>query len=172
MVHPIDTIRVRMSFSEQQMTLRSCTRELVATEGHRGLFRGLTASITSAVPFSGINLATFMYGKQLYKDYYDIPLLTSPPTSVLLALGVGSTLSAQLVSYPMYSVKVNLQAGLETSSLDCMRRLYREHGVPGLYRGMSLNFVKAAPAVCVTFTTYTKAKEWLGIPCPPPPSHL
>ena len=55
------------------------------------------------------------------------------------------------------------QAGHDTSTIACIKRVARERGVLGLYRGMSLNFVKATPAVCVTYITYEKAKTWLDI---------
>ena len=55
------------------------------------------------------------------------------------------------------------QAGLDTSAIGCIKRVVRERGLRGLYRGMSLNFAKATPAVCVTYVTYEKAKEYLEI---------
>ena len=58
---------------------------------------------------TGINLSTFMWGKQMYKEYTNLPPVSAPPIYVLLSLSVMSTLSAQVVAYPLYSVKVNLQ---------------------------------------------------------------
>ena len=49
--------------------------------------------------------------------------------------------------------QVNLQAGLDSTMRESLRRIVRERGVLGLYRGMGLNFLKSAPAVGVTFTT-------------------
>jgi hypothetical protein len=40
--------------------------------------------------------------KQQYKEYHNMPLVSAPPTTVLLAISVCSTLAAQLVAYPMY----------------------------------------------------------------------
>ena len=56
-----------------------------------------------------------------------------------------------------------LTKGHDTSVLSCVKRVVKERGVLGLYRGMSLNFVKATPAVCVTYITYENAKAWLDI---------
>lgn len=58
-----------------------------------------------------------MWGKQVYKEYTNMPLVGAPPTYVLLGLSVMSTLSAQVVAYPLYSVKVNLQAGTSSTLL-------------------------------------------------------
>ena len=65
-VHPVDTIKTKMSLIEgsKAPSLNHVVKSLIATDGYRGLFRGLGASIASSVPFSGINLSTFMWGKQ------------------------------------------------------------------------------------------------------------
>ena len=54
-VHPVDTIKTKMSLIEgsRAPSLRQVVNGLVATDGYRGLFRGLGASIASSVPFSG-----------------------------------------------------------------------------------------------------------------------
>lgn len=40
----------------------------------------------------------------------------------------------------------------------------REHGVSrGLYRGMSVNYLRAIPMVAVSFSTYELTKQLLGL---------
>ena len=42
--------------------------------------------------------------------------------------------------------------------------VYRQDGIPhGLYRGLSLNFVRVVPQVAVSFTVYERAKQYLNI---------
>eukprot|EP00037_Helgoeca_nana_P023187 m.239714 g.239714 ORF g.239714 m.239714 type:complete len:461 (+) comp26265_c2_seq2:209-1591(+) len=164
-VHPIDTIKTRMSVLDRasSRTVRAAVAEIVAAEGPRGLLRGLSPALMSSVPFSAINMATFMTTKDMYKDWAQLPPVSAPPITVLLSLSVLSTLAAQLVAYPIFSVKVNIQSGRDAATWPSITRIVRERGVLGLYRGMGLNFLKSAPAVGVTFTAYEYSKPFLGI---------
>jgi solute carrier family 25 protein 16 len=42
--------------------------------------------------------------------------------------------------------------------------IYKENGVfRGLYRGMSINYLRAVPMVAVSFTTYELLKQMLNL---------
>ena len=45
--------------------------------------------------------------------------------------------------------------------VDCMRSIVREEGVEGLYRGLSVNIIRAAPACAITFVSFEHVKSWL-----------
>lgn len=42
--------------------------------------------------------------------------------------------------------------------------IVRNEGLKGLYRGVSLNFLKTAPAMSISFTCYDKIRTALGVP--------
>lgn len=45
-----------------------------------------------------------------------------------------------------------------------LRLIYREEGmIRGLYRGMSINYIRAIPMVSVSFTTYEMMKQALNL---------
>ena len=45
---------------------------------------------------------------------------------------------------------------------DCFTKLVREEGPTALYRGIVPNFLKAVPAISISYLVYEKAKIWLG----------
>lgn len=48
--------------------------------------------------------------------------------------------------------------------LGTLSQIYREEGlVRGLYRGMSINYLRAIPMVAVSFTTYELMKQLLEL---------
>lgn len=48
--------------------------------------------------------------------------------------------------------------------VDTLRLIYRQDGViRGLYRGMSINYMRAIPMVAVSFSTYEVTKQLLGL---------
>lgn len=45
-----------------------------------------------------------------------------------------------------------------------LKTIYRENGiVQGLYRGMSINYLRAIPMVAVSFSTYEVLKQALNL---------
>ena len=45
-----------------------------------------------------------------------------------------------------------------------LKMIYNDNGiVRGLYRGMSINYMRAIPMVAVSFSTYELTKQWLGL---------
>lgn len=48
--------------------------------------------------------------------------------------------------------------------VDTLVLIYRENGVVGgLYRGMSINYLRAMPMVAVSFSTYELMKQLLNL---------
>ena len=45
-----------------------------------------------------------------------------------------------------------------------LHHIYKDHGVTrGLYRGMSINYLRAIPMVAVSFSTYELVKQMLNM---------
>lgn len=42
--------------------------------------------------------------------------------------------------------------------------VYRQEGFRGIYRGVSLNFIKTAPAMSISFTCYDRLRTLFGVP--------
>lgn len=140
-------------------------------------------------------MATFMAGKQLYQDFAAGPTecVVAPPVSVCIGLSVVATMAAQLVAYPMYTIKSCLQSEYPykgANAWQCTRAILNERGgvlgesvatscvatrclhpyeyfnavgLTGLYRGVAINAAKATPAVAVTYTVYEQTKAFLNI---------
>ena len=97
----------------------------------------------------------------------------------MLGLSGMANILAQLVSYPLYCIKTNMQI---IQAADCAqnlkpqapqdregfvevgRRLVRDRGVyRGLFSGFGLSVLKSMPAVASSFIIYEEAKSALGI---------
>jgi len=168
-VFPLDTIKTRQAVAQRKLSIVACFRELASAGGIRSLFAGVTPALLSCVPFAGISMTTFMQGRNTYKDIAGLGPLEVPPIWVLLSLSALATVNAQLVSYPLYSVKANLQAqrglgqGHNEGMWRCTRRIFRAKGVTGLYGGLGMNILKAFPATGTSFLVYEESKSALGI---------
>ena len=103
---------------------------------------------------------------------------SATPTGVSLSVpaklvcgGVAGAV-AQTAAYPLDVTRRRMQLALMrpetvkygTSLIGTLQLVYREDGVVrGLYRGMSVNYVRAVPMVAVSFSVYEIMKQWMGL---------
>jgi solute carrier family 25 (mitochondrial phosphate transporter), member 23/24/25/41 len=83
--------------------------------------------------------------------------------------GAVSSTCGQIVAYPMALVRTRLQAQgmdgnpvLYSGTYDCLRTTVRQEGVRGLYRGIMANFLKAIPAISISYVVYEHSKQVLS----------
>ena len=72
------------------------------------------------------------------------------------------------MAYPLQLVRTRLQAqGMKgrpvvySGMMDCFQQTIRADGFFGLYRGLLPNFLKALPAISVSYAVYEAVKERL-----------
>ncbi|EFJ47913.1 hypothetical protein VOLCADRAFT_44344, partial [Volvox carteri f. nagariensis] len=136
-------------------------------EGIRGLYRGLAPTLYGIMPYAGLKF--FVYGslKQCVSERLPVPYM--------LAFGGVSGLLAQTVTYPLdvvrrrmqvYGIQQEAAASAVTSRLttwDVGSTIVRQEGLRGLFRGLSLNYVKVVPSTAIGFTVYDMFKSYLGV---------
>lgn len=85
---------------------------------------------------------------------------------LLLACGTASSSCGQLASYPLALVRTRLQAQTEVRSdsttIGIFRAIIEREGIRGLYRGITPNFLKVAPAVSISYVVYEHSRRALG----------
>lgn len=160
-------------------------------EGVKTLYRGFTPTILGVIPYAGITFFTYETLKKLHtgtrpttthvclhnhnivKTFKRPRLLiektkrTQPYPHERLAFGACAGLIGQSASYPLDVVRRRMQtAGVTGSSYSTiggtMRAIVAQEGVVrGLYKGLSMNWLKGPVAVGVSFTTFDIAHSLL-----------
>lgn len=124
--------------------------------GPFALYRGVTPTIIGIVPYAGLSFFTYESLKKLYNDRYG----KDPPHLPRLCFGALAGLVGQNASYPLDIVRRRMQTeGLVTkiSYKDIVFTLMyvlRSEGWRGLFKGVSMNWIKGPIAVSVSFNTY------------------
>lgn len=177
LLHPLDTARVRIATDQSPAgearaysTVRGCLADTLRTDGLRGWYRGLVPALFSTAPHLAVLFGTYDYLKAL------LPSGRGAQESALfpfLKVGCGcvAAVSAQLVTYPLDTVRRCLQVsgarGMTAvsyrSARDCARRLLRQHGLAGFYRGCSVACLRAAPGAALQFVAYDAIKVVLAV---------
>ncbi|GBO30685.1 putative calcium-binding mitochondrial carrier CBG00135, partial [Araneus ventricosus] len=106
--------------------------------------------------------------KESYTAWH--PELNEPGPMVLLGCGTASSSCGQIVSYPLALIRTRLQAQAITSvhtqeactMIGLFKTIVKREGVAGLYRGITPNFMKVAPAVSISYVVYEYSRSKLG----------
>ena len=177
--NPVWLIKTRLQIQRKQLMDGSTSvtrpykgffdaaRTIVREEGPLALYKGLGPALV-LVSHGAVQFVVYEYLKEHMKaktswDY--------------LFMGAASKMVASIVTYPYQVVKARLQSqraraaealsGKEAEALyhgtvDCFRKIVREEGLRGLFKGCFPNAVRVAPAAAVTFFTYENIVKALG----------
>jgi solute carrier family 25 phosphate transporter 23/24/25/41 len=112
-IYPMEVLKTRLALGStgQYRGMGDCCRQILAREGPRALYRGITPSLVGVIPYAGIDLAVYETLKNMYQSHVS----QEPSWLVPLACGTVSSTCGQLASYPLSLVRTRLQAQSKTS---------------------------------------------------------
>ncbi|XP_067684162.1 mitochondrial carnitine/acylcarnitine carrier protein-like [Haliotis asinina] len=166
--HPLDTIKVRLQTMPKPEPGQSplykgtfdCALKTIRQEGVLGLYKGMAAPITGVAPIFAICFYGYGIGKTLQQKTPGEQLSHIQTFNAGMIAGVMTT----VIMAPGERIKCLLQiqqaAGGEAKykgPIDCMRQLYKESGIRGVYRGTFATLCRDVPATGMYFMSY----EWL-----------
>ncbi|XP_046570840.1 LOW QUALITY PROTEIN: mitochondrial coenzyme A transporter SLC25A42-like [Haliotis rubra] len=166
--YPLDMVRARMAVTakEKYHNLKEVIMKIYKEEGVRTLYRGFTPTILGSIPYSGISFFTYETLKKLHAEYAKGK---DPSPVERLSFGAVAGLLGQSASYPLDIVRRRMQtAGVTghskdyTSIVGTASQVIREEGfIRGMYKGLSMNWIKGPIAVGISFTTFDISVRWL-----------
>lgn len=162
--HPFDTIKVRMqtSTAAQFSGPLQCLTQTVRNEGLLALYKGASPPLVGWMFMDSIMLGSLTFYRRLLHTSLFHPtqafslsqpliMKSEPPAGHKLpALGhamagvmAGTTVS--FIAAPIEHIKARLQVQYSASKaerfyrgpIDCVKKIYSAHGIPGLYHGLS-----------------------------------
>jgi solute carrier family 25 thiamine pyrophosphate transporter 19 len=167
--YPLDLLRTRFAAQGRDRvypSILASLRHIARHEGPAGFFRGLGAGVSQIVPYMGLFFASYETLKPLTADS-PIPL---PFGTSDAAAGVMASVLSKTAVYPLDTTRKRLQVqgpmltryvhgNIPTYSgvISTVLRIGRQEGRRGLYRGLTVSLLKAAPASAVTMWTYERA---------------
>uniref|UniRef100_A0A667WVW2 Mitochondrial coenzyme A transporter SLC25A42 n=1 Tax=Myripristis murdjan TaxID=586833 RepID=A0A667WVW2_9TELE len=159
LTYPLDMVRARMAVTPKEMysNILHVFVRISREEGIKTLYRGFTPTILGVVPYAGLSFFTYETLKKLHAEHSGRP---QPYSYERLAFGACAGFISQTASYPLDVVRRRMQTAGVTGHtygtiLGTMREIVAEEGViRGLYKGLSMNWVKGPIAVGISFTTF------------------
>uniref|UniRef100_A0A8C3Q0R3 Solute carrier family 25 member 16 n=2 Tax=Phasianinae TaxID=9072 RepID=A0A8C3Q0R3_CHRPC len=183
--YPLDMVRVRLAFQvkgeHKYMGIIHAFKMIYTKEGgFSGFYRGLMPTVVGMAPYAGFSFFTFgtlkSIGLAQAPNLLGRPSLDNPDVLVLkthinlLCGGIAGAI-AQTISYPLDVTRRRMQLGAVLpdsekclTMVQTLKYVYQQHGIRrGLYRGLSLNYIRCIPSQAVAFTTYELMKQFLRL---------
>ena len=173
MTYPLDLLRTRFAAQGNEKiysSLLSSIRDISRLEGHTGFFRGLPAAVGQIVPYMGL----FFAGYEIFRK--PMNALSLPFGSGDAAAGIMASVLAKTAVFPLDLVRKRLQVQGPTRSryihrnipeyrgvFSTIKTILTREGFRGLYRGLTVSLIKAAPASAITMWTYEHALRTLKL---------
>uniref|UniRef100_A0A8W8P0B1 Solute carrier family 25 member 42 n=1 Tax=Magallana gigas TaxID=29159 RepID=A0A8W8P0B1_MAGGI len=167
LTYPLDLMRARMAVTlkAQYSNLWSVFLHIVRAEGPATLYKGFTPTVLGSIPYSGASFFTYETLKKWHAGYCDG---RDPAPIERMAFGAVAGLLGQSASYPLDIVRrrmqtagVTGQGSMYTSISQTVKVVWRSEGWRGLYKGLSMNWIKGPIAVGTSFTVYDTSLHWL-----------
>jgi len=190
LTYPLDTIRTRMLFTtkydQDYRTWSTTVRSIYSSCGLKGFFNGMSPALWGMIPYAGISFGTYeslrgivlshpeetLYGLTLRRTTADGKVVSNWYMNSFC--GVAAGLLSQFVCFPIDTAKrrmqnaklIKSQAALKNSLsiLDTWMDLWQRGGVRLIYRGFSLNIIRALPATATSFTVNEHMRELFQVP--------
>ncbi|MEE6511889.1 hypothetical protein FKM82_018742 [Ascaphus truei] len=144
-------------------------RNIYGTEGARGLFSGLTATLLRDAPFSGIYLMFYTQAKKLAPH----AIQSSPTDEIDPALipllnfscGIVAGILASVATQPADVVKTHMQLSPEkyrwTGQAACY--VFQNHGLTGFFLGGVPRALRRTLMAAMAWTVYEQMMEKMGL---------
>jgi solute carrier family 25 phosphate transporter 23/24/25/41 len=165
-VFPMEVIRTRLSAApkEAYSGIIDCAQKIAKTEGlFLPFFRGLSASLASTIPYSGLNLMTYELMKKALYGITD----AEPSIGSLMFVGSASNTACQMFFYPLTVAKSRIimqgYHRLQIKGLFPVLRDMLNEGLRGLFKGFMPQLLKSAPSHAIMFGVYEQCKRWFNI---------
>uniref|UniRef100_A0A6A7G479 Carrier superfamily protein n=2 Tax=Hirondellea gigas TaxID=1518452 RepID=A0A6A7G479_9CRUS len=167
-IYPLEVVKTRLALAKsgESKGILNCLITISRTEGFPALFRGLGASLAGIIPYAGVDLAVYNTLRDTYSEWYP---KSRPSALLILTSGAFSSVCGQVIAFPFQCIRTKLQAqGMPgrpvrySGMFDCFRQTVSENGIRGLYRGILPNFMKAVPAVSISYLVYERVKDALA----------
>jgi solute carrier family 25 protein 33/36 len=165
LLNPLEVIKIQQQSSNsllKNMGPITIAKQILSTEGPRGFFRGLGASLVGIIPARASYFWAYSSTKSILTPYIGDGTLTH------MISGIAAGATGNTLTNPIWCVKTRVQLLADTSAgqvaykgyRQAIRLIYQEEGFRGFYRGLSASLWGTSEG-CIQFVIYERIKKRL-----------
>lgn len=157
LTYVLEVMRARIACQPEHKTMRSSARLIWAEQGYRSLFRGLVPTLFGVFIYGGTSFTVYGILKKRHTSEKEISFYQR------FAYGAIAGGISQTISYPIDIVRRRMQTGgilgdhseRYSTVRSTIKHIRETEGIrKGLYKGLSLNYVKGPVAVGISYTVF------------------
>ena len=177
--YPLDLIRARFAVHKHYYNLSvvQSFQKMIKAEGYSSLLRGIVPTLAGIIPYAGISFCCYETLKYIYLEneynkklqlYYNDENNNMKPIKIeklgiipRFLFGATSGAISQTISYPLDVIRRRLQVyeGINKYTItDTAIYIYKNDGISGLFKGVTMNWIKGPIALGLSFTVYDYMK--------------
>ncbi|CAK0882428.1 unnamed protein product [Prorocentrum cordatum] len=167
---PLDRIRIlfqvdrRRAFTLTGFVLKGA--RIVRTEGVLGLWRGNLAVVLRAMPYAGLQFASF---NQYYALLLPLPVFNSQEKAARFCAGAAAGATATVLTYPLDFLRAQMAVSASSLSMREVHSSYvvaaqeivRDEGFSALYTGIRPTLLGIVPNAGMSFMVFETLKPWI-----------
>jgi len=170
-VTPMEVVKIRLQGQYHSMSdpldipkYRSAPHTLLTIlreEGVGALYRGVALTALRQGSNQAVNFTAYTYFKKWLQDYQPAYHNTELPSYQTMFIGLISGAMGPLSNAPIDTIKTRLQKtpGKQGETaisrvVNISKEMFRQEGIPALYKGITPRIMRVAPGQAVTFTVY------------------
>eukprot|EP01064_Diplonema_japonicum_P031574 TRINITY_DN5701_c2_g1_i2.p1 TRINITY_DN5701_c2_g1~~TRINITY_DN5701_c2_g1_i2.p1 ORF type:complete len:296 (+),score=68.97 TRINITY_DN5701_c2_g1_i2:45-890(+) len=160
--NPVDVVKIRMQVEKHKYPgMFSGMKDIARTEGARGLYKGLGASLCREMSYSGIRFGAYESFKELYgaTDPKNTPLYKK------LAAGASAGMVGSAIANPCDLVKIRMQSDVSgkmyRNVFQAFYKIFQTEGLRGLYVGVGQTVQRAGILGSCQAPAYDHSKHTL-----------
>ncbi len=175
--HPFDTVKVRLQTTNSSRFAGplQCLSQTLRNEGILGLYKGATPPLVGWMFMDSVMLGSLTVYRRLLRDnlfnppWHPLHDPTKPlPSHGHGLAGVMAGATVSFIAAPVEHVKARLQIQyaarkadrLYTGPIDCIEKIYRAHGIRGIYHGLGATLLFRSFFFC-WWGSYDVFSRWM-----------
>ncbi|KAL4217633.1 hypothetical protein ACF0H5_022375 [Mactra antiquata] len=170
LTNPIWVAKTRLCLQYETSSASSVTYKgfmdtlvkLYKYEGIKGMYKGFVPGVLG-ISHGALQFMTYEEMKNKYNQYLERPVDTRLTTVEYLSFAAVSKIIAATVTYPYQVLRSRLQDQHTNYNgvIDVIRKIYKQLGMKGFYRGIVPALLRVTPACCITFVVYENLITYL-----------
>eukprot|EP00668_Euglena_longa_P036245 GGOE01046584.1.p1 GENE.GGOE01046584.1~~GGOE01046584.1.p1 ORF type:complete len:539 (+),score=161.24 GGOE01046584.1:636-2252(+) len=168
--YPLDLMRARMATDSARNPRYAggytrAFHDIIAKEGFMTLYSGLRVTLLGIMPYAGLSFTTYETLKAKYIQAFHLKSERDIPQGYRVVFGGIAGLVGQSATYPLDILRRRMQVSslpIYNSITGAFFHILRTEGLrKGLYKGLSMNWIKGPISVAISFNTNDAMKSLL-----------